>query len=119
MLRLRPARSSGGSSQRQAVPQEPVSLGQSVAWSRAGRPYRPCFLHSAAPLFPRLPGVAALLVFLSLGVVLSTEALLRSTGANAERAEDRVLRRCIGTRGFLAETTVKKSAARPSDEGGD
>ena len=41
--------------------------------------------------------MAALLVFLSLGVVLSTEALLRSTGANAERAEDRVLRRCIGT----------------------
>ena len=89
---------SGGSSQRQAVPQDPVSLGQSAAWSRAGRPYRPCYLHSAAPLFPRLPGVAALLVFLSLGVVLSTEALLRSTGANAERAEDRVLRRCIGAR---------------------
>lgn len=66
---------SGGSSERQA----------------AG----PCCLHGAAPLFPRLPGVAALLVFLSLGVVLSTKALLRSTGANAERAEDRVLRRCI------------------------
>ena len=43
--------------------------------------------------------MAALLVFLSLGVVLSTEALLRSTGASAERAEDRVLRRCIGDDG--------------------
>ena len=56
--------------------------------------------------------MAALLVFLSLGVVLSTEALLRSTGANAERAEDRVLRRCIGARRTTAETTVKN---RPRD----
>ena len=43
---------------------------------------------------PRLPGVAAPLLFLSLGVVLPTEALLRSTGANAVR-EERVLRRCM------------------------
>ena len=56
---------------------------------------------------PRLPGVAALLVFFSLGVLLSTEALLRSTGANAERAEERVLRLCIGTRRDVPTTTVK------------
>tara|TARA_B100000787_G_scaffold149722_1_gene121849 strand:+ start:37 stop:558 length:522 start_codon:yes stop_codon:yes gene_type:complete len=44
-----------------------------------------------------LPGVAALLLFLSLGVVLTTEASfpLFWSGVNTERADERVLRRGI------------------------